>query len=233
MPGPMPVPSPMPVPAPAPAGGRDAYGCITSAGYTWCPLTKTCNRVWETPCVAEPNPVDPVHPEPIGKHFDTHGCNLSAGYRWCPTSQQCQKYSDKPCMPLGPGGQQMYADTLEPPEPIIPLNPEGPTSNVCDFSSPFFCTANQEVAFEDLPAVSMGGQPRACVLPVSGPGDVGCDVLSAGECGMRGGAFIPDAKACPRNVSTMYNAPYLGTVTAGGVAQSAAAGHSTPMLGFL
>ena len=31
-------------------GETDEYGCIPSAGYTWCPSIQECIRVWETPC---------------------------------------------------------------------------------------------------------------------------------------------------------------------------------------
>merc|ERR1711957_636660 len=29
---------------------RDEYGCIPSAGYSWCDLKKECIKPWETPC---------------------------------------------------------------------------------------------------------------------------------------------------------------------------------------
>ncbi|MCC7574327.1 hypothetical protein KO361_01945 [Candidatus Woesearchaeota archaeon] len=31
-------------------GDTDEYGCIPSAGYTWCPSLNECVRVWETQC---------------------------------------------------------------------------------------------------------------------------------------------------------------------------------------
>ena len=31
-------------------GDEDEYGCIPSAGYTWCPSLDECIRVWETKC---------------------------------------------------------------------------------------------------------------------------------------------------------------------------------------
>ena len=30
-----------------PGAGRDAHGCIPSAGYAWCAKTRSCERVWE------------------------------------------------------------------------------------------------------------------------------------------------------------------------------------------
>ncbi|MEW5996032.1 MAG: hypothetical protein AB1657_00345 [Candidatus Micrarchaeota archaeon] len=35
-----------------PGGDRDAYGCIPSAGYSWCEAKQKCLRVWEEPCIA-------------------------------------------------------------------------------------------------------------------------------------------------------------------------------------
>jgi len=35
---------------PALGSDRDEHGCIGSAGYTWCPLTQKCQRVWEESC---------------------------------------------------------------------------------------------------------------------------------------------------------------------------------------
>ena len=29
---------------------RDKYGCIPSAGYSWCEKRKKCIRVWEKKC---------------------------------------------------------------------------------------------------------------------------------------------------------------------------------------
>lgn len=33
--------------APRPGGDADAHGCRGSAGYSWCPRTKQCERPWE------------------------------------------------------------------------------------------------------------------------------------------------------------------------------------------
>jgi len=30
-----------------PGSDRDAHGCISSAGYTWCAATNKCERPWE------------------------------------------------------------------------------------------------------------------------------------------------------------------------------------------
>lgn len=42
-------------PAPAPGSDRDAYGCIPSAGYSWCAALNKCIRPWEETCAA-PSP---------------------------------------------------------------------------------------------------------------------------------------------------------------------------------
>lgn len=34
-------------PQPAPGSDRDAHGCISSAGYSWCARTNQCERPWE------------------------------------------------------------------------------------------------------------------------------------------------------------------------------------------
>lgn len=34
-------------------GDKDEYGCIGSAGYTWCEEKKKCLRLWEEPCVQD------------------------------------------------------------------------------------------------------------------------------------------------------------------------------------
>jgi hypothetical protein len=37
--------------APGPVGGqRDAGGCVTGGGYTFCAPLNRCVRTWETPC---------------------------------------------------------------------------------------------------------------------------------------------------------------------------------------
>ncbi len=37
---------------PLPGSDRDAFGCIPSAGYSWCEAKQKCLRVWEEPCEA-------------------------------------------------------------------------------------------------------------------------------------------------------------------------------------
>jgi hypothetical protein len=66
--------------AQTPGAGRDANGCIPSAGYSWCPALNQCIRPWETACPSSPAP---------GSDRDANGCITSAGYSWCPALNQC------------------------------------------------------------------------------------------------------------------------------------------------
>ncbi len=43
-------PAPTPTPAPIVGGDVDEYGCIPSAGYTWCEPKQKCIREWEEEC---------------------------------------------------------------------------------------------------------------------------------------------------------------------------------------
>ena len=51
---------PAPTPTMRPGGqGRDAHGCLTDGGYSWCEATGTCQRAWEADC-----PDTPAAPAP-------------------------------------------------------------------------------------------------------------------------------------------------------------------------
>lgn len=39
-------------------GQKDAYGCLISAGYSWCEAKRKCLRTWEEVCGAEPGEND-------------------------------------------------------------------------------------------------------------------------------------------------------------------------------
>lgn len=39
-------------------GDRDAYGCIPSAGYSWCAVKNKCIRPWEEICAVDNNVPD-------------------------------------------------------------------------------------------------------------------------------------------------------------------------------
>ena len=58
---------------------RDEYGCIQSAGYSWCEFTQSCQSSNQI-CI----------PSLFGSHRDEYGCIQSAGYSWCEFSQSCQ-----------------------------------------------------------------------------------------------------------------------------------------------
>jgi len=237
-----PAAAPAAAPSPFPPAQRDEYGCLTAAGFSWCPSTGSCVQPWVTPCpapspspyvppVPSPSPyVPPVpSPAPIGDHLDKHGCNLSAGYSWCKYTQKCQRPWEEACVP-GPD-----YDRLEPPEPVISMDPQGPVHSVCDFGAPFECTVAQEGALGSIPAVPLGGPHRACVLPLEKPGPHGCKTLPVGQCGLRGGLVLPDQLACPASKSWDSRTPYApGPVSAGGVAQwyESSGQTVTPMLGF-
>jgi len=68
-------------------GDRDAHGCITSAGETWCESSKKCIFPWVEKCVgAEQDLVELVR---SGGDRDAHGCITSAGETWCESSKKC------------------------------------------------------------------------------------------------------------------------------------------------
>jgi len=68
---------------------RDEYGCLLSAGYTWCDSLSKCLRVWEEECVDDIDEEDPVVLP--GAEKDEHGCISSAGYRWCEKLKICAR----------------------------------------------------------------------------------------------------------------------------------------------
>jgi hypothetical protein len=45
---------------PSIGGARDAYGCPTAAGYTWCPVRQQCIRPWEQRCELQSWEVRPI-----------------------------------------------------------------------------------------------------------------------------------------------------------------------------
>jgi len=76
-------------------GGKDEYGCIPSAGYSWCQVKNKCLRVWEEKCeiVSSTNPTISVVSSPqtlkineTGKWTitasDSSGGNLSYSVKW-------------------------------------------------------------------------------------------------------------------------------------------------------
>ena len=82
--------------------------------------------------------------------------------------------------------------------------------SICDFSTPFKCTAPQTVAFDDVPSVTYGGPPRQCELP-----DGSCRVTTKGLCAANGGLPVPDSAHCP-TVAFNTAVEMLGMLFSGG-----------------
>jgi hypothetical protein len=59
---------------------RDDWGCITSAGYSWCNHTNAC-----IPVGYDCSPFTKV----LGVDKDKWGCITSAGYAWCNETSTC------------------------------------------------------------------------------------------------------------------------------------------------
>eukprot|EP00750_Incisomonas_marina_P022169 INCI4896.1.p1 GENE.INCI4896.1~~INCI4896.1.p1 ORF type:complete len:319 (+),score=40.55 INCI4896.1:133-1089(+) len=83
----------------------DDFGCLTSAGYTWCHSSQACTPVWEE-CLdmivveiddsilsstATPVPERRSTEELFGDNEDEHGCLTSAGYVWCDNLNACSR----------------------------------------------------------------------------------------------------------------------------------------------
>jgi len=52
-------------------GGEDEYGCIPSAGSSWCPSKQKCLRVWEEDC-----PDRPIVPDEEGEHEESENVEV-------------------------------------------------------------------------------------------------------------------------------------------------------------
>jgi hypothetical protein len=73
---------------PKPIGGdKDAHGCLTAAGYSWCEAKQKCLRTFEENCTEQV----------IGGDKDEHGCLIAAGYSWCEAKQKCLKAFEESC----------------------------------------------------------------------------------------------------------------------------------------
>lgn len=106
-----PIPPFVPVFPPAVAPVRPpapGHGCITGAGYTWCPTTQKCQRPWEEPCpgLPSPPPSAPISPPGVAP-------------------------IPVPNTPLGPGGQRNYMGYG------LPYVPSHPGALKNELSSPF------------------------------------------------------------------------------------------------
>ena len=78
---------------------RDQYGCITSAGYSWCQTLNQCHRPWETVCESSDGNGHGgfVKDSLLGNDRDEYGCDRSAGYSWCETSNSCHRAWETSC----------------------------------------------------------------------------------------------------------------------------------------
>jgi hypothetical protein len=63
---------------------KDEWGCVTSAGYSWCNHTNACVSVGDG---CSPYPV--VKDIIMGADRDDWGCITSAGYTWCNQTAKC------------------------------------------------------------------------------------------------------------------------------------------------
>lgn len=83
-------------------GNRDDHGCVVGGGYTWCALTNSCVRTWETECCVRDYNGHCV-PEGCRDWFD--GCNrchfLDATHLAC-TEMACLVNDDPECLDYAP-----------------------------------------------------------------------------------------------------------------------------------
>jgi len=78
-------------------GGRDKYGCVSSAGFQWCAKLNKCVRSWELPELSNlynegklSTSHFKAHCDPIvGGKNSINGCIISAGYVWCAKEGKC------------------------------------------------------------------------------------------------------------------------------------------------
>jgi len=72
-------------------GDKDDYGCLSSAGYTWCESKSKCLKPWWEDCTSDDED-DSV--ETLGGDEDQFGCVGSAGYAWCEKLKNCVRAWD-------------------------------------------------------------------------------------------------------------------------------------------
>jgi len=73
------------------AGGvRNDYGCIASAGFSWCASLSTCLRPFESTCPPVHDVLQP-QPQPAGPVVDQYGCRPAAGEIFCAYTRQCER----------------------------------------------------------------------------------------------------------------------------------------------
>jgi len=163
------------------------------------------NPIPPIPIQPIPNQPPAAYPSPGGAIIapvrDSHGCLITGGQSWCPLTRSCVNTSETPCI-LGPTGEPRPWAGLEPPPPVFPHNPEAiltsSSDEICDFSSPFYCTARQEQAFAAAEVYGMGGVAGACVQPAAPYGESRCQIDTAGHCAATtNGVFEAGNLMCP------------------------------------
>ena len=166
-----------------PRGGNvDENGCISSAGYSWCPSLDECIRSFETDCPSAAPTDSPILP---GSDRDENGCIPSAGYSWCDPLKECIKSWETDCPGTttpSPTKSPTKGPTRSP--TAAPVNRPAPGSDVdengCKSSAGYsWCASLEECIrnFEtDCPAPTakptsrptLGGVPAPSAKPTLG-----------------------------------------------------------------
>jgi len=91
-----------------PGSDMDGYGCVGSAGYTWCESINTCIREWETPCpltndnsVTNDNSATTIPVDCVSWYDGCNTCSVANGaielctmmYCYSPLAPACLAYS--------------------------------------------------------------------------------------------------------------------------------------------
>lgn len=180
-----------------PIGGQtDSHGCLIGAGYSYCPSTGQCQRMWETYCAEyadayrgnESSGQCGVNEtcaqnasQIVGGQTDSHGCVLDGGYQWCPSTGKCQRMWETYCAE--------YADSYRGNE----------TSSVCSVDKP--CTANN-LTLNNETCTAARGHWNECgsKCAIDNQGKTGivcaqvCDAIC--ECGGIAGFGCPNGFSC-------------------------------------
>jgi len=101
-----------------PGGDKDEYGCIPSAGYTWCKAVKSCVRPWETACSICDLEGCLDYTQLVGGDRTVHGCIPSAGYVWCAETASCVRPWETLCSTCDIDG--CLCGTMIPPSNVPP-----------------------------------------------------------------------------------------------------------------
>ncbi|OEU06438.1 hypothetical protein FRACYDRAFT_254454 [Fragilariopsis cylindrus CCMP1102] len=98
---------------------RDDYGCINSAGYSWCESQSKCIRVWNATC----------------------DCVPSAGYVWCESTNECIRPWETTC----PISTTASTSTISTNSSMMILGNSNDDHNNCLLSAGYFwCESTNE-----------------------------------------------------------------------------------------